>query len=130
MPDLDGYEVFIDPMVLHGVLAGVLLGLAGIWLLVLRGALWRAWLREQHGAALTQAAERMGLAPAGSTVRPWIGLVGTAGGDPVRVVLTASWGVPRAVLQGRLTGRVVLTPGDDPAWLADQVRAILGPATP
>ena len=42
--DLEGWEIYIDPMVLNGILAGVVLGLAGLWLLALRAALWRSWL--------------------------------------------------------------------------------------
>jgi len=126
--DLEGVEVFVDAMVLNGILAGVLLGLAGLWLLVLRGALWRAWLQQQHGHALADAAQRLGLTrrPAGLGATLCLERKASDGGR-IRLVLTARNGVPRAMLQAPLRGRVLLSPGAESS-LADQAEAVLGRA--
>lgn len=125
--DLEGYEVFIDPMVLNGVLAGVVLGLTALWLLVLRSALWRAWLQEEHGPALDHAAARLGLVPRPRPLRALLALEQDTAEGRVRVALTASFGQPRAVLQTPLRGRVALSPEPGDTWLADQIEAVLGP---
>lgn len=124
--DLEGFEVFVDPMVLHGVLSGVLLGLSALWLLVLRSALWRAWLRQQHGGALLVAQQRLGLTPSDVRLRPLLELQGPAAEGRVRLRLTARFGQPCAVIRSPLLGRAHCPPGEGDDWLAQWAEQFLG----
>ena len=125
--DLEGYEVFIDPPVLNGVLTGVLLALAVLWLLVLRAALWRSWLQREHGAALELAASRLAMEPRRFTVLPVLALERRTPQGKVQLRLTASFGQPRAVLKAPLKGRVTRVPEPGVTWLAEWAASILGP---
>jgi hypothetical protein len=125
--DLEGYEVFIDPMVLNGILAGVLLGIGSLWLLVLRSAIWRAWLKQEHGAALDLASRRFGLSPAEVSVRAMLVVEGQTPQGPVRLSLSAGRGFPVAHLKSSgLAQRTVPGESTDDEWLVDWASGIIG----
>ena len=115
--DLEGWEIYIDPMVLNGVLAGVQLGFAGLWLQALRGALWRSWLDAEQGEAVARAQSVHDLVRRPSGLRGRMALTGTNGSGPFRLWLTASWGQPRAVLKAAGSPRRSVPLGEGADWL-------------
>ncbi len=122
---LDALVASINAMVLNGILAGILLGLAALWLLVLWSALWRTWLSQQHGEALELAGRQLGLEQQRVTLRPSLVFERQTQEGPIRLYLSGASGHPRAVLQAPKTGRVVRSTASGKDWLANWADGIL-----
>lgn len=101
---------WIDEVYLNGVLSGILLGLAGLWLLWVVNALWRSTLRPfAEGAPFP-------MRPSGWRAR-WMG-EGIVDGRAVDVELRGGLRGPVAIIDQDDESRRVSLEGEDPdGWL-------------
>lgn len=99
----------VDEVYLNGVLSGILLGVAGLWLLWLANALWRASLRPFAEASPFE------LTPSGWRAR-YRG-EGVVDGKPVDIELVGGLAGPIAIVErGDRTERIPLAGRPAEAW--------------
>ncbi len=125
---MEGIGSYIDQAMIGGILTGLLVGLAMLWLLYAQNSLWRLSLEDRAGDALSRVEERFGLSrlPPGfgprvrsrGAVGSWqvdLSIRGGIRGDRVDLRATGPAGVLRQM--GPLEGVV----GDLEVWLLDHL---------
>jgi len=95
---VEGISSYIDQAMIGGILTGLLVGLAMLWLLFAQHSLWRLSLEDRAAAALRQVEERFGLSRLPPGFGPRVRSRGAVG----------SWQVDLAIRGGILGDRVDL----------------------
>ena len=95
---MEGISSYIDQAMIGGILTGLLVGVAMLWLLYAQNSLWRLSLEDRAGASLRHVEERFGLSRLPPGFGPRVRSRGAMG----------SWQVDLSIRGGILGDRVNL----------------------
>jgi hypothetical protein len=125
---VEGISSYIDQAMIGGVLTGLLVGLAILWLLYAQNSLWRLSLEDRAGVALRNVEERFGLSRLPSGFGPRVRSRGAVGSWQVDLVIRGGIRGDWVKLKARGPGGVIRKSGPLDrvvehldVWLLDQL---------
>ncbi len=125
---MEGISSYIDQAMIGGILTGLLVGVAILWLLFAQNSLWRLSLEDRGGAALRHVEGRFGLSRLPPGFGPRIRTRGEVGGWQVDLAIRGGVLGDRVQLRAKGPGGVIRgsapldrVVGDLDVWLMDQL---------